>query len=413
MTSIRVVIADDVSNTREDIKRLLYFEDDIEVVGEAGNGNEAVNTVRELKPDVILMDINMPELDGIGATEKISLENAETAVIIISIQGEKDYLRKAMAAGAREYLVKPFSSDELSETIRRVHDSNKKRVEQQFSQQAKPVTPLAPKGKVISFFCTKGGVGKTSLAANFAVTLAEQTRKKIALLDLDLGAGDCSIMLNISVKSTIADMVQEQDTFDFPFINSFIVPHMSGVCLLPAPLSPEQAELVHWEHIEQIIKILVEGFDYIIVDTAPIYNDISLKVLEMSDNILLVMDQDITTLKHVKTAMDIFNTLNYTSKVRLILNKFNSEGIKTRDIESTLKIAVTGVIPEDPKTVRNAINKGLPFVLSRRNSQLTAAVNQLVDLLKISKTKQSAEPEIKRTKTRTFLFKKSGTVHGS
>ncbi|HHV18579.1 MAG TPA: response regulator, partial [Thermoanaerobacterales bacterium] len=116
MTPIRVMIVDDLQDTREDIKRLLHFEEDIQVVAEAGEGIEAVSTAREVRPDVILMDINMPNLDGIGATEQITLDVAESAVIIISIQGEQDYLRKAMAAGAGDYLVKPFSSNELADT---------------------------------------------------------------------------------------------------------------------------------------------------------------------------------------------------------------------------------------------------------------------------------------------------------
>ena len=111
-------IADDIANTREDIKRLLYFEEDINVVGEAADGQETITLAAEIKPDVILMDINMPRLDGIAATEQISVEVPESAIIIVSIQKEQDYLRRAMAAGARDYLVKPFDVDELDARLR-------------------------------------------------------------------------------------------------------------------------------------------------------------------------------------------------------------------------------------------------------------------------------------------------------
>ena len=127
MTPITVLIADDIAATREDIKRLLYFEEDIEVVGEAGDGEEAVILASELKPDVVLMDVNMPRVDGIEATERISVNVPQCAIIIISIQGEQEYLRRAMAAGARDYLVKPFSAQDLAKAIYRVSESQRKR----------------------------------------------------------------------------------------------------------------------------------------------------------------------------------------------------------------------------------------------------------------------------------------------
>ena len=121
------MIVDDTPETRKNLRKLLEFEDDMEVVGEAGNGQEAIELATQIRPDVVLMDVNMPVMDGIQATERMSLNLPQVAIIILSVQGEQEYLRKAMSAGAREYLTKPPGSEELIQTIRRVYEIEKKR----------------------------------------------------------------------------------------------------------------------------------------------------------------------------------------------------------------------------------------------------------------------------------------------
>src|SRR5689334_15063896 len=118
---IRVLIVDDIPETRDHLTKLLGFEPDMSVVGAAGSGREAIDMAASLSPDVVLMDINMPDMDGITATEQLSTRVPTASVAMMSVQGEADYLRRSMLAGAREFLVKPFSSDELSASIRQVY----------------------------------------------------------------------------------------------------------------------------------------------------------------------------------------------------------------------------------------------------------------------------------------------------
>lgn len=385
MTPIRVLVTDDTANTREDIKRLLYFEDDMEVVGEASDGYEAVALAVDLKPDVILMDINMPGLDGIGATEEISMKAPECAIIIVSIQGEQEYLRKAMSAGAREYMVKPLTSAELADTIRKVHESQQRRNLQFTGAPVQEVLKerMMKKGKIISFFCTKGGVGKTTLACNLGVALARETGKKVALIDLDLSSGDVSVMMNVAAKGSIADLVQDENGMDLSLIESYMVPHLTGVQILAAPTSPEQAELVDADHVEKILSILKNHYDYILVDTAPFYSDMNLNVLDASDTIALLLNQDLTALRHAKSAKDIFNTLKYGNRTKIVLNQQSREGIKIKDLETTLDTRLTAVIPEDQRVVKTAINKGMPFVISQPNAQVSTSVMALMEELEL------------------------------
>src|ERR1700675_988786 len=126
---IRVLIVDDIPETRDHLTKLLGFESDVEVVGSAASGAQALEMAVRLSPDVVLMDINMPDMDGITATEKLSAAVPAAAVVMMSVQGEADYLRRSMLAGAREFLVKPFSSDELTASIRQVSARERDKLE--------------------------------------------------------------------------------------------------------------------------------------------------------------------------------------------------------------------------------------------------------------------------------------------
>ena len=91
---IRVLIVDDIPETRDHLSKLLGFEGDIDVIGAAASGREALQLATSLNPDVVLMDINMPDMDGIATTELLAREVPTASVIMMSVQGESDYLRR-------------------------------------------------------------------------------------------------------------------------------------------------------------------------------------------------------------------------------------------------------------------------------------------------------------------------------
>lgn len=398
MKPIRVLIVDDVENTREDIKRFLYFEEDMEVVGEAGTGEEAVDLAQVLKPDVILMDINLPGMDGIGASELISVQVPEAAIIIISIQGETEYMKKAMAAGARDYLVKPFTSTDLAETVRRANDWSRKRHLRLVGEEDKSQGPNEDSlGKMITLFSTKGGVGKTTLACNLAIALATETGKSVVLVDLDLQGGDVAVILNMTVTQTIADLVQEELHDDIALTDTFLAAHFSGIKVLCAPNSPEHAELVQPEHVTEIINYLKAKYDYVIVDTSPSYSEINLNVLEVTDKILVLVAQDLPTLRHVRSTIQVLNALQYTEKIDLVLNQLRPDGINVKELEKNLGQVMVTIIPTDDKTVLQSVNKGQPFVLGQKNSRVAECIFDLSQKL-------VTEKEIKKPTQRPVRF---------
>lgn len=372
MEKIKVVIVDDSLETRNNIKMLLSFEKRIEIIGEAENGDEAVFIAKEARPDIILMDINMPVKDGIKATEEITYSVPESTVIIMSVQGEQEYIKKAMSAGARDFLNKPFTGDELNRTILKTYEIESKRRE--FSSITKSNEEI--KSTVITVFSTKGGVGKTTIASNLAVGIARSTKKRVALIDLDLQFGDIAIMLNVSVKNTISDLIKDINQLDRELMEDYLVTHFSGVRVLPAPIKPEYAEYITASHLERIVNVLKENYHYIIIDSSASFHETVLSALDQSDKILFVSTLDLPTIKNVKSGLDIMETLHYPKeKIKIILNKASEQfGIKYKDFENTLKHPIWSYIPEDSQTVITSANKGFPFVMTRMETKVAKAL---------------------------------------
>lgn len=379
MNKIRVVIADDSADARSNIRTLLSFDRRFDIIGEAENGEEAIFITKEAKPDIVLMDINMPVKDGLKATEEITLAVPESTVIIMSVQGELEYVKKSMSAGAREFIAKPFTEDELIKTIIKTYEKESKRKEHTVIQS--PTETI--RAKVITVFSTKGGVGKTTIASNLAVSIARMTRKRVALVDLDLQFGDVAIMLNVLVKSTITDLIKEINQLDPELMDDYLVTHFSGVRVLPAPLKPEYAEYITSSHVEKILSALKENHHYIIIDTSASFHETVLTSLDLSDSILFVSTLDLPTIKNVKSGFDVMDSLHYPpEKIRIILNKASEQfGIKYKDFENTLKRPIWAYIPEDNQTVITSANKGFPFVMTRSETRVAKALTGIASQL--------------------------------
>ena len=278
---IRLLIVDDIASTRDNLRKLLGFEEDIEVIGTAGDGKQGLEEAHRLLPDIVLTDVNMPIMDGIQLTERLAQELPASPVIIMSVQGERDYLRRAMQAGAREYLIKPFSHDELVAAIRRVHQLEEKKGT--FARAAAPDTSGAPRaaalGEVIVLFSGKGGVGKTLLATNLSVALAVETESRVALVDLDLQFGDIGVMLNLDHSRSITDVV-DSETLEPEMLNEIMAHGPAGVRVLLAPISPELADLITNDHVRMVMTELRKTYDYVVVDTSCHLADFNLEVIE-------------------------------------------------------------------------------------------------------------------------------------
>jgi two-component system, NarL family, response regulator DesR len=125
VTPIRVLIAEDQAMIREALAALLSFEDDIEVVAQVGRGDEVAKAAADCNPDVALLDIEMPGLDGLAAAAELKKRYPDTSIVILTTFGRPGYLRRAMESGVSGFIVKDSPADKLAETIRQVRMGRK------------------------------------------------------------------------------------------------------------------------------------------------------------------------------------------------------------------------------------------------------------------------------------------------
>lgn len=385
---IRVLIVDDIPETRENVRKLLYFEKDIEVVGAAANGTEGIEMARSLRPDIVLMDINMPDIDGITATETICQSVPEVQIIMMSVQGETDYLRRSMLAGAREFLVKPFSADELIASIRRVYQL-KPRVApaapeilrpQQATESRSPVAAITPsEGAIISVYSPKGGAGCSTIATNLALAL-HNGDSRAALVDGDLQFGDVAVLLNLQPSRSISDVVPHIDALDTDFLSDVMLTHPSGMKILLAPPRPDVAEMVRADDMREVLRSLNLLHDYTVVDTSSYLDDVVLTIMEVSDWILLVTTPDIPSIKNVRLVLEALDALDYLRKTRLVINMTGrKDGITEKDIVTHIKHPVFLAIPRDNGSVTAAANQGVPVMVSSQKSPIVRSIVKLAE----------------------------------
>ena len=391
IATIRVLIVDDIAETRENIKKLLQFEADIEVVGGARSGAEGIQLATETRPHIVLMDINMPDMDGITATEGVIEQVPFCHVVILSVQSEPDYMRRAMMAGAKDFIPKPPSGDELIKTIRFLGERAKKDEERARVAFTSPSVPVPGRhggtgrlqGKILSVYSAKGGVGCTTLATNLAVGL-HTGETPVVIVDTNLQFGDVSVFLNLQVKNSIVDLASRAEELDRDYVEEILIAHQTGMRVLAAPPRPEMADEVHADQVRRLLQFLKSHYAYVVVDTHSTMDDVTLAVLESSDLILAVATPDIPAIKDSRLLFDLLGVLEIPKdRVFFVMNKMDRRtGITPEAVAENLRRPVDGEIPADERAFTSSINKGVPLMLGDKSRPPAKNLLDLVGLVK-------------------------------
>jgi len=197
-------------------------------------------------------------------------------------------------------------------------------------------------------------------------------------------------MLNIIPKRTITEIIQDINQMDAELLEGYLISHPTGVKVLPSPTRPEYAELITGSHVEKILGVLKQSYDYIVIDTPHFFHDTTLTALDLSHQILMAVSLDLPTIKNVKLGLEVLDSLHLKGKVKLILNRSSNDmGIKYEDMEENLNMKIASHIPSDGRTVVSSVNKGDPFVMTHPNTKISESIRELARMVMIGEAKLS------------------------
>ena len=321
--------------------------------------------------------------DDAAMDEIRTLHNSDPGLVLMLIAEEvtADLLRRGMRAGVSDVLEAPLDEAKIEAAIEQfAHDVLNRK-----TAAATPSSGSHPRdkgGRIVTVMSAKGGSGKTVLATNVALLLNRIPDIKVCLVDADLQFGDVCLVLQLEPRFTMVNASHELHHLDGELLDSLLTEHPSGLKVLAAPLEPAFADDITTAGLMQMLDVLKESFDYVVVDTASMLDELILSLIEKSDDILMLVDMDLPSVKNAKLALETLRLLKFTtSNVRLVMNRSNSKAkLDNKEIEGALKMPISASVPSDAM-VAASVNEGRPVVESEPKSKVAKGFESVAELI--------------------------------
>ena len=386
MEKLSTFIIDFDNNSREIIRNYANDLDFVQVTDCFNNIEDAYSTIIKEQPNVVIVDLNDTSGKVFDIIEKILNSQNKTKFIVTALSYDTDSVIKAMRAGAREFLPKPIIKKDFENTFNKLK-------EQIYGSDK------STNCKVITLFSNKGGIGKTSIATNLALEIANITKEKVALVDMNFQLGDVATFMDIKPSFDISYVVQNLDGTDDEFLLSTLDRYKdTSLYILADPPYMEQAKDITPEQISKLFDALRQTFSYVIVDTSNVFYGKTITVLDNTDFIMLVTIVNLPAIRNCQRCLDIFERLGYDrDKTKIVINRYmENDEVKAEDLEEALNQKVYWKIPNNYFTIMSSINKGMPVSLINETSNIAQSYRELATVLSDNIYKQKVAKKIIR-----------------
>jgi pilus assembly protein CpaE len=357
------------------------------------HGFEAAFDVLRKKsgPILVVVDLSRDPEKAFRIAQEIRFNLSNVHLIMTSPENDPETILRAMRSGAEEFFTQPFNWPEVLQSLERIRGK--------INLQS---TRNIERGRIITVFSNKGGVGSTTVATNLAVAMASQRKIPTCIVDLVLQFGSVTSFLNLEPSYTILDLVKNLSRIDPLMLDGSLGKHESGVRVLAEPFHAEDARRIKPSDVEQIFDILAQSFKLVFVDSTKEFDENSFVALDKAHLILFVTEMDVPSLKSAHKAFELFERMQiYQSKIRLVLNRYvKSKLMSLESVEKTLGVKVFWTLPNDYPTAIAALNQGLPIQDTEPKSALAKSYHGLaeavMETLSFSPSARAQEDESKK-----------------
>lgn len=359
----RVILVESNRLMLERLSSVIRNTKDFELVSRYQRAGDALGQGLVFKPNLILLDID--EEDNLSMLEEFTKTFSDADVICLSAKWAPSDSESIARAGAKGFIIKPFTSEELQEALRTFNKSG-----------------LSFGSNVLAFFSPKGKSGKTTLIANLGMALAQKTGQQVGVIDADLQFGDMSVFFNLAPKTTLMEAVRDINFLSPVTLNSYFLPIAENLRVLCGTRRPEYAEMVDIKSFTEVVDMARSMYRYVLIDLPSGFTPISIATAEASDiTYLAAMINGTFEIQHMKRALDIFKAWpDYEQRVKTVFTRVEPcDANEQSKLSKSMEYPVSSIIPNEYMLVSSAANNGQMAILEQPDSRFAQMVNQMAD----------------------------------